>query len=245
MKKTCILRLDLGQTRIAGYVLFNPASEHYDFEEVTPKETLRQVQAGLVNGLKVVDGQLVNDLDGFNQTQMLIKSGVGNYRRMVENNAKSGDKTYSVIRKVFHDDEDEYHLITSKCGRFTIDTEGLKMLMRFSDVAGVRLAESGEIMTCQGVEVSDMRTFADPNGYDPSEVLDVGGVLMPASDLTMAELFGTGGIERNLKMQSLLVLKLLKNLPRKMKVQSRLEWMNLIRQQKNLQAKALQRRNNH
>ncbi len=193
MKKTVVCRIDLGMTRIAGYVLFNPTGEHYDFDEVTPKETLRMVQAGTVNGLKIVEGQLVPDVEGFQQQNIKIKSGVGNYRNMVET-GKQGDKTFSVIRKVYHDDEDEYHLITSKCGRFTIDTEGLKMLMRFSDVAGVRLSETGEILTCQGVEVSDMRTFADPKNYDPKEVLDVGGVLMPASDLTMAELFGTGGI---------------------------------------------------
>jgi len=198
MKKTVVCRLDLGMTRVAGWILFNPASEHYDMEECTPREVFNLVKSNGVNGIVLVDGQLVPDVEGFNQQNIKIKSGVGNYRNMVET-GKQGDKTYSVIRKVSHDDEDEYHLITSKCGRFTIDTEGLIALMRFYDVAGVRLAESGEIVTCQGVEVSDMRTFADPKSYDSSEILDVGGVLMPASDLTMAELFGTGGIEEKVE----------------------------------------------
>lgn len=193
-KRFVTLRLDLGQTRVAGWVLFNAASEHYEFEEVTPKETLRLVRAGMVNGLKIVDGELLPDAEGFEQRNIKIKSGVGNYRNMVET-GKQGDKTYSVIRKVSHDDEDEYAIITSKCGRFEIDEEGLRMLMRFSDVAGVRLSETGEILTCQGVDVVDMRTHADPKSYDPKEILDVGGVLTPASDLTMAEIFGTGGIE--------------------------------------------------
>ncbi len=193
-KRYIACRLDLGITRIAGFLLFNAASEHYEFEEVTPKETLRLVKAGMVNGLKIVDGELVPDSEGFGQHNFKIKSGVGNYRNAVET-GKQGDKTYSIIRKVSHDDEDEYTVITSKCGRFSIDTEGLIALMRFYDVAGVRLDESGEIVTYPGVTISDMRTHADPKSYDPKEVLDVGGVLMPASDLTMAEIFGTGGIE--------------------------------------------------
>lgn len=181
MKRTVVARLDLGRTRIARYLLYSPNNEN-DFEEVTPKETLRLVQEGMVNGLKIVEDELIPDVEGFNQLNIKIKSGVGRYRNMIET-GKQSNTNYSVVRKTLHDSEEVYHLITSKCGRFDCDAENLKMLFNFADVAGVRLNENGNIEVCDGVEVLDYRFTQGIEHSNLDQIVDVGGKLMKISEL--------------------------------------------------------------
>lgn len=201
MKRYVVARIDLGQTRIAGFLLYSSNSEN-GFEELTQKETMLLVQADMVNGLKNIDGELVPDVEGFNQQNIKIRSGVGKYRNMVET-GKHSNTGYTVIRTTLHDSEDVYQLVTSKCGRFDCDTEKLKMLCNFADVAGVRLNDDGEIELCEGVEVLDFRSMQGIKNCDLDEVVDVGGKLikvseldgLTAEELTPEYLFGDGNSE--------------------------------------------------
>lgn len=169
-------------TRISSYTLFNNYSNENDFEEVTPKELMRLVSEGKVNGLKIdVDGEIVPDIEGFNQQNIKIKSAA-RYRNMIET-GKQSIIGYSVVRKHLSDFEESYEIVTSRCGRFKCTPERLKMLYTFADVAGVRLNDDGKIEICEGVEVLDFKSIQNINNCDLDEVVDVGGKLMKVSEL--------------------------------------------------------------
>lgn len=188
---TIVARFDLGQTRVSNYLAYNHLSSDNSFDDITPREMTRLVKDGKVNGLKLdANGEIALD-EAFEQKNLVVKSA-SRFKNMIETGKSSTG--YSVICKYLNDSGDLYELVSSRCGRFSVTPEKLLMLVNFAHVAGIR-ANGSEIEVCEGVQIIDDRTHADPKSYDPSEVLDVGGTLMPASDLTMAELFGTGGIE--------------------------------------------------
>ena len=98
--KTVACRMDLGMTRVAGYILYDPAS--MEFQETTPREVERLVRKGQINGLtfgNTEDSQLVPDFEKWKVNNLKIKSGVGNYRNWNPNDAR-GDTIYSVVRAV-------------------------------------------------------------------------------------------------------------------------------------------------
>lgn len=192
MKKTVVCRIDLGVTRIAGYVLFNPTPEN-TFEETTPIETAKLVKAGLVNGLKVFDEQLIPD-EHFFQQNIKIRSGIGRYRNMV-NTEKTGETAYSVIRKIINDYGDSYEVVSSKCGRFECDEVKLRILNGYADIAGIRFINDIAMEISEGVDILDCRTVPKITEWNLDEIVDVGGKLMKVSELddfTPEELFGTG-----------------------------------------------------
>lgn len=188
---TVVARFDLGQTRVSNYLAYNHLSSDNSFDDITPREMTRLVKDGKVNGLKLdSNGEIALD-EAFEQKNLVVKSA-SRFKNMIETGKSSTG--YSVICKYLNDLGDSYELVSSRCGRFSCSAEKLLMLVNFAHVACVRVNGS-DIEVCEGVQIIDDRTHADPKSYNPSAVLDVGGVLMPASDLTMAELFGTGGIE--------------------------------------------------
>ncbi len=101
--KTVVCRLDLGFTRIAGYILYD--SDKMEFQEMTPKMAENLVRMNCVNGLVFdKDGELVPDREGWNLGNIKIKSGVGNFRdfNTVE---PRGEKVYSVVRALRLNDD--------------------------------------------------------------------------------------------------------------------------------------------
>jgi hypothetical protein len=183
MKKTPVCRLDLGQTRVAGFTLFDPKSK--EFQECTPKEVRQLILAGQVNGLKLCEDEIVLDRDGFNMRNLKIKSGVGNYRNMFP--CEHGDgKFYAVVRLIDTDEGRLFELVDNKYARVKMDTAKLMMLAAFSSVAGVRVHD-GAIELCDGVIYEDRRselTEADLDKlFNGDEVVDFEGRLVKLGEL--------------------------------------------------------------
>ena len=162
-KKTVICRIDLGMTRIAGYTLYD--SDSKEFQETTPGEVKKLVSRGEVNGLKLVDGQIGLDTEGFNTRNLMVKSGVGKYRPLYPTSSIV-NCMYAVVRVINVNDEfDIYEIISNKCGRRDIYYSELKILMKMGNVSGVRLDANGDIEVCQGVKIEDNTGIIDSIGW--------------------------------------------------------------------------------
>lgn len=150
-QKTVICRLDLGRTRIAGYVLFDDKTD--EFQELTPKEVKVLIAEGRVNGLKLVGGEIKLDAEGFNQQNLMIKSAVGKFRSLYPS-SNVLNSMYAVVRYIICNKGQFYELISNKAARIIVTPERLRVLMEVTFVAGVRLV-GGEILLCKGVQIED------------------------------------------------------------------------------------------
>lgn len=153
--KTLLNRIDLGVTRIAGYSLF--CSETREIQETTPKEVKNLVNQGQVNGLKLINGKIELDTDGFNMRNLKIKSAVGKFRTLYP--ADNMMNMYAVVRVIETDDGSTlYETISNKSARVKISHERLNMMIEMGYyVAGVRIVE-GKIKVCDGVTIQDKRS---------------------------------------------------------------------------------------
>lgn len=153
--KTITCRIDLGYTRIAGYTLFD--FETLEFQEVTPKDTMNLMKEGKVNGLTFNEkGEIIPDMDGWNIGNLMIKSGVGNYRHFNSEMAK-GNTIYSVVRAIDIDGIGRfYEVINNRCSRIIFKESQLVVLSQLAWVGGIRVnQETEEIELCEGVKVEN------------------------------------------------------------------------------------------
>ena len=153
--KTVACRIDLGYTRIAGYTLFD--LETLEFQETTPKEVVDLMKSGKVNGLTFDDkGEIVPDIERWNLNDMMIKSGVGNYRHLHSEGTK-GSTIYSVVRAIDIDGVGRfYEVINNRCSRIVFKEEQLIFLSQLALVGGIKVnQETEEIELCEGVKVEN------------------------------------------------------------------------------------------
>ena len=181
--KTVAARMDLGMTRIAGYILFDPKS--LEFHETTPREVERLVRQGQVNGLKFnPEGELIPDLEGWNLGNVKIKSAVGNYRNWNTSDPR-GDTCYSVVRAIDIQDVGRiYETINNRCGRVFYTGKQLAALSSMFWVGGITVDDNDNINLCPGVQVED---------WSSRGVYELGDKVLSKEQLqeqTMAELFG-------------------------------------------------------
>ena len=154
--KTIICILRLGQTRICGYVLYEEAN--HEFQETTPMVTKELIIKGQVNGLKIVNGNIELDEEGFNIRNLMIKSAVGKYRSLYPTAGMMMSSMYAVVRVIEMNNEKLYELISNKCAKFKFNYEQLKGLIEIGGyVAGVRMINE-EIVVCKGVTFIDNRS---------------------------------------------------------------------------------------
>lgn len=152
--KTVVCRLDLGYTRIAGFTLYD--DQTMDFQETTPKEVIKLVNAGQVNGLTLNEaGEIVPDLLNWNLGNYKIKSGIGLYRNFDEKTEKNGS-VYSVVRGIDIENIRVYEVINNKCARIILTAEQLLGLCELAWVGGVKVNhDTGAIELCNGVNVQN------------------------------------------------------------------------------------------
>ena len=78
----------LGYTRLSGLVAFN--SETKEFEEITPAVARNMIEHKQIKGVKWKNnddgGEFIVDTEGFNQKDIPIKTAVGKFRSMVNDN---------------------------------------------------------------------------------------------------------------------------------------------------------------
>jgi len=156
--KTLANRIDLGVTRIAGYNLF--CSESREFQETTPREVKALINQGQVNGLKLINGHMELDTDGFNMHNLKIKSACGRFRTLYP--ADNMVNMYAVVRVIETDNGRLYETISNKCARVKVTPERLNMMIEMGYyVAGVKMVD-GQISICQGVTILDKRSNNEP-----------------------------------------------------------------------------------
>ena len=151
--KTVISRIDLGVTRIAGYCLFEESTG--EFEEKTPKQVKDLIKRHKVNGLILKNDKIELDKEGFNTTNLMVKSGIGKFRPLYETDSII-NCMYAVVRVILYDDKTVYQVINNRCARKKFSKEKLKLLMELGNVAGVRLVDNN-ITVCNGVIIEDLR----------------------------------------------------------------------------------------
>lgn len=136
--KTVVCRLDLGYTRVAGYTLYDDVTE--EFHETTPREVKELIRKNRVNGLKLADGEIVLDEEGFNQRNLMIKSAVGKYRPLYDTDSLV-TRMYAVLDVVDCGGELMYEVITNYCGRKLMTEEFVRTLSSIGYVAGVIITD--------------------------------------------------------------------------------------------------------
>lgn len=151
--KTVIARLDLGVTRVAGFCFYNDSTG--EFEEKTPKQVKDLIKKHEVNGLILKNDQIELDKDGFNTTNIMIKTGVGKFRPLYETDSIV-NCMYAVVRVILYDDKTVYEVINNRCARKKFSKEKLKLLIELGNVAGVILVDNN-ITVCNGVIIEDLR----------------------------------------------------------------------------------------
>ena len=96
----------------------------------------------------------------FAQHNLIIKSGVGNYRLLDEAKEQPSDLMLSLTKAITDTEigENVYEVVTNKCARVCIREEALINYIKRGMVAGCELLSFGdedEIMFCNGVDQSD------------------------------------------------------------------------------------------
>lgn len=153
--KTVVCRLDLGQTRVAGYTIYNETTKA--FEETTPRDVKNLIEKNEVNGLQLREGAIELDAERFNMRNLMVKSAVGRFRTLVPTTSIV-NCMYAVVRVIETDNGRIYETVNNQCARVKVTIEKLNMLMEMGYVAGVRRNDNGEIEICEGVAILDKRS---------------------------------------------------------------------------------------
>lgn len=154
----------LGYTRLSGLVAFN--SETKEFEEITPAVARNMIEHKQIKGVKWKNnddgGEFIVDTEGFNQKDIPIKTAVGKFRSMVNDNGTglASNSMYTVVRVLETDYRGRlYEVVSNKCARVKIAEENLIELAKITNVAGV-IIEDNHVEVCDGVEFEDRRQSA-------------------------------------------------------------------------------------
>lgn len=169
--------LMLGYTRLSGLVAYN--SESREFEEITPAVARNMIEHKQIKGVKWKNnddgGEFVVDTEGFNQQDIPIKTAVGKFRSMVNNNYSGLTvvSMYSVVRVLETDYRGRlYEVVSNKCARVKIPEENLIELSKITNVAGV-IIKDNHVEVCDGVIFEDRRQVAKETAVEATiETMD-------------------------------------------------------------------------
>lgn len=185
--KTVICRLDLGYTRIAGYTLYDDLTE--EFHETTPREVKELIKKEQVNGLKLVNDEIVLDTEGFNQRNLMIKSAVGKYRPLHETDSLV-TRMYAVLDVVDNGEELKYEVITNYCGRKLMTEEFVRTLNSIGYVAGAIITdEKIKLLNKKFSTQSNEEKHEKEDEYrDIDEISDAGDVLSIEEEVILGKI---------------------------------------------------------
>ena len=144
----------LGQ-RLIGYDFYDSKSK--GFVGMTEKQVISKLKKGeKVYGFALAeDGEedtLVLDVEGFNMSNLQLKTGVNSLSWMNEDSGSDMNMELIVVA-VSGDKKKVYETVNARHARVEYSEDKLKMMMELGvPVAGVRL-EKNRLVACEGVEV--------------------------------------------------------------------------------------------
>lgn len=174
MSKFGVCVLNLGYTRLAGLTVYDSATR--EFVETKPKAARQMIEKGILYGVKWDKEKeyFAPDPD-FNMKDLLIKSGVGNYRSLLFEVAGEVPGTAYIVVRVLNTNAGRlYEVINNRCQRVKLTEAQLRGLGCFGNIAGVRIKED-EIEICKGVVIED-RVYPE-NAQFVSLPLNVDGAM--------------------------------------------------------------------
>ena len=185
--KTVICRLDLGYTRIAGYTLYDDVTE--EFHETTPREVKELIKKDQVNGLKLVNDEIVLDVEGFNQRNLMIKTAVGKYRPLNDVDSLV-TRMYAILDVVDNGGELMYEVITNYCGRKLMTEEFIRTLNSIGYVAGAIITdEKIKLLNKKFSNQSNEEKHEKEDEYrDIDEISDAGDVLSIEEEVILGKM---------------------------------------------------------
>ena len=145
----------LGQ-RLVGYDCFDSKSK--GFIGMSEKQIIDKLKRGeRVYGFTLVteneEEKLVLDVDGFNMTNLQLKSGVNNLSCLNENSDCDMNIALIVVAVFIENGKRIYETVNARHARMEYDESKLKMLMEIGiPVAGVK-RDKNKLSVCEGVEV--------------------------------------------------------------------------------------------
>lgn len=147
----------LGQ-RLIGYDCYESKSK--GFIGMSEKQIISKLKSGeRVYGFTLVteneEDKLVLDVDGFNMTNLQLKSGVNNLSWLNENSDCDMNIALIVVAVFVENGKKSYETVNARHARVTYEESKLKMLMEIGvPVSGVKL-EKNKLVLCEGVELFD------------------------------------------------------------------------------------------
>lgn len=141
--------------RLIGYEMYE--SKFFGFSGMSEKQVISKLKRGeRVYGfiLGEEDGKevLKLDVEGFNMTNLQIKSGVNTLNWLNEDNGSDMNMELIVVA-VSGDKKKVYETVNARHARVSYSEDKLKMMMELGvPVAGVKL-EKNKLVACEGVEI--------------------------------------------------------------------------------------------
>lgn len=159
MNKTVICRIDLGKTRVAGYLIYYPETK--EFLECTSLEVKRLIRNNELNGLMLEGDEIVLDKD-FNQN-LMIRSGVGRYRAMYEDDMPARIRMYAVTQMMVYGDYVELEVISNTCARLVMSSEHVAHLCKLGAVAGCKVDDKNNLLIHDSIPITEFDTGEECN----------------------------------------------------------------------------------
>ena len=154
--KYAVCVISLGYTRLAGITLYD--SETKEFTETTPRIARNLIEDGKIKGVKWKNGNFIPD-DEFNMKDILVKSGIGKYRPLVnEVIGETAKNAYVVVKAIKTDTGCFYEIVNNKCLRDIITEEKLLVMAEGGNVAGIRI-KGGTVEICEGVQIEERKSL--------------------------------------------------------------------------------------
>lgn len=144
----------LGQ-RLIGYDCFDSKSKGFigmSEKQIIDKLKREERVYGFVLGNVDEKDTLVLDTDGFNMTNLQLKSGVNNLSWLNENSDCDMNIALVVVAVFVENGKRVYETVNARHARVEYDENKLKMMIEIGvPVAGVKL-DKNRVMVCEGVK---------------------------------------------------------------------------------------------
>ena len=176
--KVAIQKITIGYTRDQGYLLFDTRTK--EFGEYSIGEVTKMLKSSdtKVCGLKLKNGKIDLDLDGFNQENMAVKSSMsmGRFRLMKPNSQIKDGRLYAVVRAIDTGEKELiYEIISNTCARTFITEEGVRQLYKDGVLSGVWVdSKTGQITLADAIEIVDANTSENGGEHHKEEDTSTG-----------------------------------------------------------------------